>query len=689
MFLVAIECYQIVAADLPAHPFVLANTSEVETLRHELAGKSWKSEVYRAERDFCIMPTGAGLRCNADLWLKRTIRIPTRGGHFHNFFCEDGNRLEVPADQTFRAGPYRCPKCGRVYAGEKYEAALRCVAHHWLAVAAHDLALVSAIEQNQVYGRKAAEILLKYADAYPGPHTKALEGGILFQSLNEAMWVIPLAQAYDLVYDLLTPTERARVETFLLTVAKGLRQCESRGNWQSWHLSAVGVIGYATKNRELISYARGQFKSQIRDDLGDDGLWPESVHTYHFFALNAFVYLAEAAWHAGEDLYHWEAEPGKSLLSMFRAPLPYAYPNFRLPAINDGWFEAFVPPDIYELGFARTHEPLFGWVIANDYRKDVVPAGTTNTRQRTMREGIYAFVFGQEMPTQMESPIHNSVNFPVLGICALRSTNGTMMTFDYGPFLGHGQRDKMGITLFANGKLWAADYGTPGYGASILRWYQSTFAHNTIVVDGKSQNPTKENDASLWLGDSSCEAVRSETSEAYPGVTHSREVVRAGDYFVIIDRLASKMTHTYDFYLHSEGDLKLQGGSAKGAVREPPVEWIEQMVFQGPSKSVSGEWRDKNAGLAFWISGSSEVTPITAKCPAETGARKIPLLIARQVAKQARFTTVLFPLTGSAGLRVEENRDTISIRDGKSETSINIPSDGGRPHLMMTSSLSR
>ena len=99
----------------------------------------------------------------------------------------------------------------------------------------------------------------------------------------------------------------------------------------------------------------------------------------------------------------------------------------------------------------------------------------------------------------------------------LRSPNGAMMTFDYGPFLGHGHRDKMGITLFANRKLWLADYGTPGYGAAILPWFQSTLAHNTIIVDGKGQAPTKENNVKLWLGGTDLEAAQSETLEAYPG----------------------------------------------------------------------------------------------------------------------------------------------------------------------------
>ena len=76
--------------------------------------------------------------------------------------------------------------------------------HGWLAQAALDLALVSAIEHKPEYAAKAAEILLKYAEAYPGPHTTTVAGGMIYQSLDEAMWVIPLAQAYDLVYGRLT-----------------------------------------------------------------------------------------------------------------------------------------------------------------------------------------------------------------------------------------------------------------------------------------------------------------------------------------------------------------------------------------------------------------------------------------------------------------------------------------------------
>ena len=100
------------------------------------------------------MDTGRGVRANADLWLNRAIEIPARGGHFHLFFCVDGDRLEVPKDQRYVPGPYRCPKCGKEYSGEKFEAALRRLVHGWLAQAALDLALVSAIEHDRNTPRK-------------------------------------------------------------------------------------------------------------------------------------------------------------------------------------------------------------------------------------------------------------------------------------------------------------------------------------------------------------------------------------------------------------------------------------------------------------------------------------------------------------------------------------------------------
>jgi hypothetical protein len=668
----------VVAADFPQRPFVLVNETELAAVRRELASPGWKAKLYRAAPGVEFSGSARGVRANADRWLERDIVIPARGGHYHHFFCEDGTRLELPREPVFVPGPYRCPACGRQFEGERFEAALRRTAHAWLAQAARDLALVHALEQRPECAAKAAEILLKYADAYPGPHTSRLAGGIQYQSLCESTWVIPLAQAFDLIHPALSESQREKIARLLETVAGGIRVCGTRGNWGSWHLSAVGVVGYATGNRELVDWATTEFKRQMQDELGDDGLWPESVHTYHYYPLRAFVALAEAAWHAGEDLYRWEAKPGKSLLSMFTAPLDYAYPDLRLPAINNGWFEAFVPPDLYELAQRRAPDPRFAGVLARSYQQARPAAGSVEPVSHEFpRAGIYAFLFGEPLPAEVAAPARPSVNFPVLGIAVLRSTNDAMLTFDYGPFLGHGQHDKMGITLFAHDRLWVGDYGTPGYGAQILPYYKSTFAHNTIVVDDQDQQATRENHARLWLGNDTVEAAQSQTTEAYPGVTHVRTAVRAGDYFVVRDTLTSATERTYDFYLRAEGELSLTSPGQPASTPDLKVKWLEAVRAYAPRATVAGNWQAEGNGLALWLSGSSPVTPITALCPAETGARRVPLLVARQTAANAEFMTVLFPHHRQPDLRVRWEGGKLEIRTRMFVDRLTLP-DGER-----------
>lgn len=654
------------AAGFPAHPFVSINAAELSTLRTELRQPGWKKELYAVAYHPDILPPGAGIHANAEYWLGQKIVIPARGGYGHNFFCKDGDELEFPPGQVFIPGPYRCPKCHRTYGGEKYEGTLRFYDHLWLAAGAHDLALAAALEQNPAYAAKAAELLLDYAAAYPGPHTTKTAGGILYQSLDESMWVISLAQAYDLIYDDLAPAQRATIEKFLRAVAGGLMQCGLGGNWGSWHLSAVGVVGYAIGDKAMVDWATTQFKEQIRDQLGHDGLWPESIHTYHFFALRAFCFFAEAAWHAGADLYHWEARPGQSLLAMFKAPLFDTYPDGRLPAINDGWFHSPLPLDFYELACCRTHDPRFAATLEQFHHS---------------RNGIYAFLFGKDL-TDKPAPLSlSSTNFASYGLGVLRSSNA-MLTFHYGAFLGHGHLDKMGITLFANGRLWVADYGTPGYGSAILPWYKSTFAHNTIVIDGARQQPTTERAADSWLADNLIESMRSSTSQAYPGVTHTRTVARVGDCFIIRDQLQSDTEHDYDFYLHSEGRLRL--GSVPGSFQKasPPVPWIQNLTEAHAGSSIWADWRIKNDELDVKVIADHSLEVFKGECPAESGSRTIPILIARQKAKTAEFMTVLFPCHKGSTHEAHWDGSTLTMTKDGSTNRIAFGKAEGRPLLI-------
>lgn len=676
------------AVEFPKHPFVLLDGNEISAVRAEISKPGWKHDVYYGPAGVDVVSLGKGLKSNADFWLREKIEIPPYGGRGHNFFCDDGTHLVASPAYRYYPGPYRCPTCGKTYDAPRYQAAHALEVHHLISQAALDMALVFAIENKPEYAAKSAEILLKYADVYPGPHTSNVAGGIMEQSLDESVWVIRLAKAYDLIRNDLTADQRVRIEKFLHTVADGLLKTNPGGNWSSWHLSAVGVVGYAIDDEALVNWSLDHFKNQIQVDLGDDGIWPESLHCYHYYVLQAFTHLAEAARHAGVDLYRYEGKPGKSMLKMLTAPLPLAYPDLRLPAINDGWFDSYPPGEIYETAYRQTGDPLFAWVLAAHCPKGADPRHVGTPATDSMRNSRYALLFGSDLPANLPKPELHSATTTTLGICALRSVDDSaMMTFHYGPFTGHGHIDKMAITLWAHGKLWAADYGTQGYGSASVRWFQSACSHNMIIVDGKEPARTRERAADLWLGDPLVEGARSTTQEAYPGVTWTRTVIRVGDYFVVRDQLESKDSHTYDFYLHSEGRLTMDGLQGGGEKADPATSWIKDLKAWGASDSLSGHWTLGSSTLDIRMLGSGPITPLVGKCPAETATRTIPLLIARQSGTSAEFITVLYPHYADAGLSINRDGDKLVIMHGGDEDTLTLPKAGEKPTVIRSTSI--
>ncbi len=638
-----------------ARPSVLLDGERLAEVRRELEAPSWRRELY-----------DTGVRANADLWVSREIVIPPRSGHYHHFFCTDGTLLEIPGDQRFTTREYRCPACGKVYAGKRYTGGRRHFEHRWLYGACRDLALTGALEQDARYTNKAAEILLKYAEAYPGPHTSPREGGIMFQSLDEAVMMIPLAQAYDLVRaaGALDENQCRSIEHGLFwPSAEGLVAMGVGGNWGSWHLCAVGVIGVATRHQRFTDYGVRQFKRQIREQLGTDGLWPESVHTYHFYPLRAFIHLAEACAHAGIDLWGWRADNGNGLEDMFTAPLRYMYPDTRLPAINDGWFDTFLPGTQYEIAYYRYRKPELAWALERCHAR--LP------RNQLKEEGEgYAYVepwallHGVDLPESPEPPPLKPHDFDHLGIAVLRNDPWTagppiMLTFDYGPYLGHGQLDKLGVTLYGLNRLLAADYGTPGYGSEIMPYYHGSTSHNVVVVDRGDQAKTGTRALTLFRrepGDDSefaCALARpqAQADEVYPGVQWKRSVAVGAGSAAIFDSLRSETAREFDWLFHCEGERLDLPGEANLLPIEAEAGYpyfSSVQAYACADTATTAVWRlDGGAELWLYIEHGPEAVVFTARCPAETGARTVPAIIVRSRSLRADFSALLMPRGGS------------------------------------------
>ncbi|MGH8022428.1 MAG: alginate lyase family protein [Limisphaerales bacterium] len=636
------------------HPRVLVTEERLEFLRADIQTNAVRRRIFQKD-----------IKANADRWLHRTIVIPGQGGWAHDFCGPDGVLLELPQDQQFNPNlPSRSPTTGKSYLSPKILAARRYFELVWLCFAVRDLALTYAVTQRPEYAAKAAEILLKFANAYPGFVAEKTGFGFHENSLNEAVSLIPMAQGYDLIYNsgALNDTQKRRIERdFFWPEAQRLVQAGLGGNWGSWHLSAVGVIGLATGHQRFADYGVNSFKWQIANVLGDGGLWPESIQTYHFYPLDAFLSLAEAAGNCGADLFDWHSERGKGIQSMFESPLWYMYPTLQLPAINDGWYDAWLPQDQYAVAFWHYHQPEFAWALRRS--EEVGRSGVTGD---FYDQRYRLFLFGQKLPDKIIPPIFSSTNFPSLGIAIVREGSAVpirqemFLTFHYGRFLGHGHYDKMGITLFGNGRPLAPGLGTPGYGSPNIRFFSGVSAHNTIATDEKNQPRTTDSHLVAFHDGPQFKLAAAETTQCPPGVRWIRAVLLADNYAVVWDDLRGGTNHTFDWFFHAFGDkLALSGTTARRAVTtgrhsEFPYPFITSVgvqQFVGSDATANWTFADKT-GLRVWLMGEAGDALFTARCPTTDG-QTIPVIVLRKHGSDCQFVSVMEPWKGKpAGLQI-------------------------------------
>jgi hypothetical protein len=646
------------------HPSVLIVPERLLSVKEDIRKK--KSERRQVYEQY--------IKEEADFWLHQTIDIPATGGWVHDFFCSDGSILEIPADKRFCAEtPSKCPVCGKTYLDDKILAARRAFVHYWYSGAARNLALVYAVEGDERYAAKAMEILDAYADVYP---TQT----IMRQTLEEAVVLIPLVESYDLIYNYMPEAKRHQIRDRLFwPAAQALTKAGLGGNWGSWHLSAIGVIGYATRHQRFIDYATNAFKDQISKQLGDDGLWPESVHTYHFYPLNGFLSFMEAAKNHGDDLYLWEAKEGKGIKKMLTAPLHYVYPDMRLAAINDGWFDSYLPQDIYTVGYHYYRLPEFAWAVQQSKKngKSGMLGDMLDVHYRNM-------LYGEELPKKINKPKFASIDFPVLGIAVLRQGSQltecqeTMLTFDYGPYLGHGHPDKMGVTLFAKGKLLAADYGTSGYASASSRFLKSTPSHNTLVIDGENHPPAKDRNLTAFIDSEYLKLASSTTDQIAPDVKWNRTVILLNDYIVIHDRIDGATKHRYDWFFHAEGE-KLEV-DAPPPIAVGPEEFDYPFLTKTAKWNVGDDvgfmqWEYGDYGLGLWfMRNNPELNTYTSSMPTGEGDKTVPLVVLRQEESKADFFAVLKPMKGKKE-KTMENEEVSFTQDAAGHWIIQVSTD--------------
>lgn len=475
------------------------------------------------------------------------------------------------------------------------------------------------LSDNEKYAEKAREILVGYARLYPNDYKEhkgvhpSDTSKVFAQRLSEAMWLLPLIQSYDLVYNAkcMTDADRKLIENDLIRTAltfinskrpaadevaaknkanpdwRTAEPAKTRGalgNWVNFYNAAYIQGGVALGDQDWIDVGAASTRHMIANGIGDDGMWKEGTIGYQLFARHALVACLEALARKGLDVYSFQNCRFKNL---FDSPLKYAYPDGTGPGIHDsgrasvgGSWEAMA----FDFAYLRYGDRNYGKMINDGARQVFQSAGC-----------YFPTVIYEKVP---ERPLEGfgSLIFKDLGYAILRGEDSGGQTFllmDYGPHGGgHGHPDKLNLVLFADGDELAGE--PQGYRYEDSRhgsWTVATVAHWTLSVDQASQSAT-EGKLLCFYDAGAIKVMRGQSDGAYPGVVLDRTAVQMPGYIVDVYRAEAAAVRTFDYPLCFRGTLDALKGVDPNSLKPmgSPTQRGYKHILATEPKETAGDW---------------------------------------------------------------------------------------------------
>ena len=661
---------------LPPHPRLLLNADGIAALKQRIiiapwARASWQELTTRVDRE-----------------LKKPVVLPPRGGNWsHNYVCpEHGARLRLGK----KIGPWQwehiCPIGDHILLGNPAKATLDFDGNAIAAVHADyareviDDGLVYQVTGDVRYAARAREILLAYADrylTYPVHDNQGRPGGrgghVASQSLTEASWLIDIAQGADLVWDTLSEADRAAIVGKMLRPALSeiiIPQKYGIHNIQCRENSAIGLVGFLLNDADLISLAIDNpqygFRAQMQRGVLPGGFWLEGSTGYHFFAMDGLWPLMEAARNCGIDLYDPQFK------SMFDGPISLAMPNLSLPNFNDSGISPLEShADIYELAVTRYHDLAYTTLISESRsNRMALLFGSTNVHGGAFRI--------PRVSRNLAGPGYAILEREV-------DTNATWLALKYGPHGGgHGHPDKNSFILYARGEVVAPDVGTHAYGSPLhAGWDKTTLAHNTLVVDEKSQAPA-QGQCLAFGNERGVDFSVTDAGPIYPGVRFIRTAAMlTSDLIVIVDQIEADAPHTFDLAYHQIGAWEnLPAGAPWSSTAGAGYKYFTGATEVRDDHPDGSTWWFKTRIREDW----EPLVALTRTTPTEvvagygiwkTTEDRVPMLIQR---RHGQRTTYVWAVSlGGAGVALRE-MDAVDASGERLEKSaavgVRVTSDG-------------
>jgi uncharacterized repeat protein (TIGR01451 family) len=670
------------------HPRSLLDSADFTRINQWASTESWAANA----RDSIIAnadgwPASYNSKYNLATW-----ELPPEGGQWTGWYACPQHGVTLTYDKLKNA--HIDTINSHEYYGYPYDQVVYGWRHSELAGYARDLGLAYRLTGEVSYAQSAAEILLAYAesyllypvhDIYGKTVTSGNRGRVTAQVLDEAVWLIPIAWAYDLIADapsVLTETQRGHIESNLLRAAREIIDWSGAPNQQSWNNAAIGAVGFALEDSDYIAEAiRGVsgFESQMQHYIDSDGVWKEGSWAYHFYALDPLIMLAEAATRGSYDLY----TNNSPLRNMFEAPLDFAMPNWEMPMFGDSY------GSISLISFARNFEP------ANN-RYGPAAYNLPLAQSTRGRDGLF---WGELTVPSVTADSLGSVLFAESGYAVLRASQDSDISYvamRYGAFGGHDHPDRLGFISYARGGVMGVDPGTISYGTVLYNeWYKQTIAHNTVVSDGVSQSKVNGSTGTLqrFVAMPALSMVAADGGPLYTDMNLQRTLVQGSDY--LLDRFRVRATdgasHNVDWIYHNYGTLTTPL-STKYYAGLPTSNGYQHMTDVAAA-ATGGDWQASFTvtgtaarALHLRMLGETGTTVVTGNGPGPgpKATTTVPFTMARRSSSDTVFVSLLEPTSGASNI-TSFGRISTDAADTDEALAVEVVATGYRDQLLALS----
>ncbi|MCD6351378.1 MAG: heparinase II/III family protein, partial [Armatimonadetes bacterium] len=577
---------------------------------------------------------------SADSWLTRKLDFPDRGGQWwHWYTCKKcGSRLRTESPTR-----HVCPNCGAVYTGWPYDDVVINRQHSALASGARDLGLAYLLTGEKKYARRAIQILLGYSERYEkyplhDVHGRPTGGGHVGpQTLDEATWLIPIAQAFDAVQDAMTQGQRQQIiDHLLLPAAKTTWSPRmSVHNISCWRNSAYALVGLALDREDMVRDAYAGpvgFLQQMGKGVIPPGFWYEGSWGYHFYTMSALLPFVEAGHRAGLDVLVDEYR------SLYEAPVEFVAPDMLLPAFNDsGYVNLKGWATQYAIAYRHFHEPRLAWVA----------------HQGSVRGWMALIWAARELPhaeAEFTSKLYPDAGYAVFRTNpwwdqAQRPMPLNFLALDFGPHGGgHGHPDKLNFVWWMDGELMAPDPGSISYGNPMHGgYYKQTLAHNTLVVDGHSQHACTGRSL-FFAAEGNLGLTAATGDEAYAPVKFLRIVAVSGARVLDLLVASDSQEHRYEWVYHNRGQWACD--AQEKPLGQPPegagYKWCHDWKSLVPEGALSVRWTEKDGkGVVLYHPVAEGENLLTARSPDQPPSRLVPMVVEQVQGRRAVFLNVL------------------------------------------------